>query len=414
MTPEKISYDVVIFALPRWDGPYSSTAYSLAEALSRHTRVFYIDNPFTWKDYLINRKSAQIARRKGALLRKGDAFMRPIPGNENLVTVTPELVLPINWLPAGSAYNFLSAWNDRVVFKAIRNLVSSFGLNSFVFINSFNPLFARKLPDELRPILTIYQCVDDISKSEYISKHGTRLEAETTSHADLTLVTSMELKRLKESESGNVYYHPNAANVELFRQAYSGSTSRPPELARIPPERKIILYMGNICHRLDYDLLKKLAMAHPDKTLVMVGPQSNERYRTSGLDRLSNVIFTGRKDLVELPAFVAASDCCIIPFLRIPLTRSIYPLKINEYLSGGKPVVTTDFSEDIVNFEGVAIVTNTHERFISAVTNAIETDSPEKAGQRVAYAAGNNWDARARQLFAIIDENLKRKDGRTT
>jgi glycosyltransferase involved in cell wall biosynthesis len=220
----------------------------------------------------------------------------------------------------------------------------------------------------------------------------------------------MELKRLKERQSANVYYLPNAANVALFRQGFDGLTKRPEELSKIPPERPIVLYMGNICQRLDYELLIKLAEAHPDKTLVMVGPRTNDSYRTSGLEKLPNVLFTGRKDIAQLPAFVAASACCIIPFLCIPLTRSIYPLKINEYLSGGKPVVTTNFSEDIATFAKVAFVTDTHERFIRCITEAIRTDSPRKAEERVAYAAENSWDARAQQLIDILGENIARND----
>ena len=409
METEKLPYDIVMLALPRWDGPYSSTAYSLAQALSRYTRVFYIDNPFTWKDFLLNGKSKQIAGRRAALLGKGNPFTTPIAGNDNLIAVTPELILPINWMPAGKVYALLSKWNERVLYRAIRQLISTFAVRRFVFINSFNPLFLSKLSVELQPSLTIYHCVDDISQSDYISKHGTRLEREAVRNADLTLVTSMELKRLKEREAPRVYYHPNAANVKLFRQAFDGLMTRPPELDRVPPGRKVILYMGNICQRLDYVLLRKLAEAHSDKTLVMVGPQTNDRFRSFGLDSLPNVLFTGRKDLHELPAFVAASACCIIPFLCIPLTRSIYPLKINEYLSGGKPVVTTDFSEDIATFAGIALVAESHERFISAVSEAIDTDTPRKAKARVDYAAENNWDKRALQLLEIVQDNLEKK-----
>lgn len=406
---QKVPYDIVMLALPRWDGPYSSTAYSLAKELSRYTRVFYIDNPFTWKDYLTGRRSDQIVRRKSALLGKGNPFIKPIPGNDNLVAVTPKLVLPINWLPPGAGYDMLAKRNEQTVLEIIRALISVWRVNRFVFINSFNPLYVRKLPADLRPLLTIYHCVDDISNSEYISKHGTRLESNAVKNADVTLVTSMELKRLKERDTTKVYYHPNAADVELFQQAFTGIAIRPPELAHLPFDRKIILYMGNICQRLDYELLMKLAEANPDKTVVMVGPQTNERYRTSGLIRLSNVIFTGRKDLSELPTYVAASHCCIIPFLCNALTRSIYPLKVNEYLSGGKPVVTTNFSEDIATFAEVAMVADTHEGFISLVSQAIETDSLEKAKARVAYSARNSWGARARQLLDIIQENLQLK-----
>jgi teichuronic acid biosynthesis glycosyltransferase TuaH len=400
--------DIIMLALPRWDGQYSSTAYSLAQALSAHTRVFYIDNPFTFKDYLKQRDSAQLKKRKSALISGKEIFCNPVPGNNSLVAVTPELIYPINWLPEGRVYDALAKINDVIVFKAILQTLESYSIKKFIFINSFNPLFGRFFPKSFSPLLTIYHCVDDISKSEYISKHGTRLEREAVKKADFTLVTSMELKRLKEKDSPKVYYHPNAANVNLFQQGFILKPAKPAELQVIPEGKKVIFYMGNICHRLDYDLLGKIAVKHSDKYLVMVGPRTNENYKKAGLDSMPNVIFTGRKILQELPAYVAYSDCCIIPFLCNELTRSIYPLKINEYLSGGKPVVTTDFSEDIVNFAKVAYVSSSHEAFLGNIQQAIDTDTVEKAKARVAYASSNNWEARADQLLELVKTNLNR------
>ncbi len=402
----EVDYDIIMLALPRWDGQYSSTAYSLAQELSTYTRVFYVDNPFTFKDYVARRHDPQILRRKDALLHGRNIFHNPIEGNNNLIAVTPRLTFPINWMSAGGLYDFMSGRNDKILFDALSEIIKAYQVKKFVFINSFNPLFARHFPAGFRPSLNIYHCVDDISKSEYIAKHGTRLEREAVRKADLTLVTSMELKRLKEQDSAHVYYHPNAANVALFQHAYNGSLSKPADLNDIPSDAKVILYMGNICHRIDYELLKKIASRHNDKYLVMVGPKSNDSWLKYGLDKLENVIFTGTRPLGELPRYVAFSHCCIIPFLCIPLTRSIYPLKINEYLSGGKPVVTTNFSEDIANFGEVAHVSEDHDAFVAAIGRAIAEDSPEHAERRVKYAAGNNWQARAKQLVEIIAENL--------
>ena len=107
-----LDYDLVFLALPRWDGPYSSTAYSLAKALSKHTRVFYVDNPFTVKDFLVHRRSAQMTLRRNALLKGKDLFFTPDKNHPNLITVTPRLTLPINWLPSGWIYDSFSRFND--------------------------------------------------------------------------------------------------------------------------------------------------------------------------------------------------------------------------------------------------------------------------------------------------------------
>ncbi len=396
--------DIIMLALPRWDGPYSSTAFSMAKELSRYSRVFYVDNPFTAKDYFANRKSKQIRKRRNALLFGRDIFFRPDEKYPNLIAVSPRFTLPINWLPKGMVYNFLSRINDSILQLALTETIKEFRLTNYIFINSFNPLFGRFFSSSLSPSLTIYHCVDDISQSEYISKHGTELEESTIRKADITLVTSTELMRLKSQYSRHVYNLPNAADVNLFQRAVKEDLPVPAEIKDIVSKRKIITYAGNICHRLDYELLVKLANSNSDKTLLMIGPFANENYKKAGLDKLPNVIFTGRKSIDELPYYFKYSDCCIIPFLCIPLTRSIYPLKINEYLSAGKPVVTTNFSADIANFGEVAYVAVNHEDFIHGVDKVISTDDANMQRARIAYSANNSWEARAKQFWDIVQK----------
>ena len=402
--------DIIFFALARWDGPYSSTAYSLAKALSKHVRVFYVDNPFTVKDYIQNRKSAGIAFRKHALLQGKDIFLRPDKNYPNLVTVTPRLTLSINWLPSGIVYDTCAKINDLAMTHAVNETCRSFNIKKYILVNSFNPLVGRYVNFAVKPLLTIYQSVDDIAHSEYVRKHGPRLEDQAIRKADFTIVTSSELERLKSAISSDVILLPNAANTACFNRAITEDLEKPKEIADLPADKKIICYTGNICHRLDYELLVSIATQHADKMLLMVGPLSSDQYKTSGLADLPNVVFAGRKLIDDLPAYLKYSDCCIIPFLCNTLTKSIYPLKINEYLAAGKPVVSTAFSADIQSFENVAHVSKNHADFIANIETAISTDTEELVKQRVEFSSGNNWDARAQRFIELTAKYLSEND----
>jgi teichuronic acid biosynthesis glycosyltransferase TuaH len=403
-------YDIIMMALPRWDGPYSSTAYSLAKELSRHTRVFYVDNPFTIKEYYSKRNTPEMKRRKNALFMGTDIFSSPEEKYPNLFAVTPRITLPINWIPAGFVYDTMARVNDAAVASTLNHLLRIFNIKKYVLINSFNPLVGRFMSLKVKPLLTVYQSVDDISQAPYMGKHGRRLENEAIKKADFSIVTSSELQRLKSVYSKNVFLLPNAANVSLFQKALKEDLAVPAEIRQLAPGKKVICYTGNICQRLDYELLKKIAVAHSDKVLLMVGPLARNDYETSGLNKLPNVIFTGPKKIEELPGYLKYSHCSIIPFLCNQLTRSIYPLKINEYLSAGKPVVTTTFSTDILSFKGIAYLAENHEQFIQQIDKAIIEDSEGSRIERMVFSASNNWEARARHFINITVEFLKHHD----
>jgi teichuronic acid biosynthesis glycosyltransferase TuaH len=409
----KPDFDIIMLALPRWDGPYSSTAYSLAKELSRHTRVFYVDNPISIKEYFSKRNTPGMRRRKEALFFGNDFFTSPDKNYDQLFAITPRVTLPVNFLPNGFLYEKLSKINDQIISHALNRIVRIFGVKRYILINSFNPLFGNSLSLKLNPLLKVYQSVDDIRHAPYMDKHGPRLENGWVSRSDFSVVTSSELKKLKSQYSDHVYLLPNAANVNLFQRAMKEDLAKPWELKDLPLGKKIICYTGNICQRLDYELLKKVALHHADKILLMIGPFARNDYETSGLSKIPNVIFTGKKSIEELPAYLKFSDCCIIPFVRNELTKSIYPLKINEYLSAGKPVVTTNFSEDIQSFDTIAKVSKNDDDFINGIQQAIDEDTDHRRIDRMLFSAANNWEARAHHFIELSVEILKQQNGRT-
>src|SRR5690606_21623291 len=97
------------------------------------------------------------------------------------------------------------------------------------------------------------------------------------------------VKKLAKVSNKEIKYLPNAADIAIFRNS-EHFTEVPTELRGIT--KKIIGYTGNICHRINYDLLYEIAVAHQDKILLLVGPINNEQFYQKGLDKLPNVITT--------------------------------------------------------------------------------------------------------------------------
>lgn len=397
-------YDVIFIALARWDGPYSSTAYSIAKEWAKTHRVFYIENPHTWKDYYTNKHKATFKSKKKALLKGQEIF------NENhddhLVTVTPRLIFPINWLPSGFIYNMLNGFNNITLQKAIDDTIETYEIKDFIVFNSFNPFYNVASKLKKRPILSIYQSVDRIENSDYVRKHGGKLESEYIKQADFTLTTSVGLKKSLSNLSEDIHVVPNAANFSLFSRAFYENLPKPADFptGSVP----VICYTGNICHRINYNLLIKIAKSHSDKHLLMVGPINTANSLLEKLKAFPNVTFTGAKKLDELPAYLKYSQCAIIPFLINGLTNGIYPLKINEYLATGTPVVSTAFSEDIISFKEVALVTEDEDEFVKLITTAI-AHSQSGRENRVKIAEGNTWPDRVNQIKELIEKYYEKE-----
>ena len=398
--------DIIYFTLFRSDNPYSSVSISLGKEFAKNNRVFYINHPISYKDLVAGRNNPTIKALQSDLLKGKTIYHKVENAPENFVCVTPPLTTPINWLSNGTLYNKISARNDKKIKNTIRELIQKYNIKDYIFMNCFDPFFRNILPEENPPVLNIYQSIDDISQNDYTAKHGVRLEDEAVAEADLTMVTSRELRNLKSKISEHTYILHNAADVGIFKTAVSTKYDRPAEIKDV--KTKIIGFTGNLdAVRVNYPLLKKIAEQHKDKTLLLVGPINNTECEELGIDKMPNVIFTGSKHISELPKYLQYCDCVIIPFLCNKLTKSIYPLKINEYLAAGRSVVSSNFSEDICTFGDNIMIAENDNEFVNHINEAVNRQSNEEINERQAIAATNTWTARVDQFWEIIDRYEK-------
>jgi len=393
---------IILITASRWDQNYSSASISLGRELSKTHVVYFIDNPFTLQDIIKGFYKPQIKKRLKSLILGKSVYRQIEAGNKNWIAVTPLAVMPINWLPEGKIYDVLSYLNNKIFFRVIKRVIRDHKLKNFILFNSFNPFYGYSLPASVKPAVTIYQSRDNIKESEYLNRHGPRLELKVAQSANIRLATSTELVNQLSTDTYPFIFFPNAADVDLFVKASESIQGISDEIANL--KRPIIGYMGNICLRIDYDLLYKIALRFKSCTLLMVGPRDDERHHSYNFDELENVVFTGGKNIVELPKYLSVMNCAILPFKKNALTRSIYPLKINEYLAGGKPVVSTDFSPDIESFHHVILISESHEDFMAKIEIAIADMDPVRSKDRILEARKNSWNGRVKLFWEIIDK----------
>ncbi|MFN0036846.1 MAG: hypothetical protein ACKVUS_17435, partial [Saprospiraceae bacterium] len=222
---------VVFFSLFRTDNPYSSISLSMAKELAKTGRVLYVNHPYSLKDILTGLKNGDPALRQRLpyllTFRSGYERLDSIP--ENFVAMTPPPTLPINWLPPGRVYDFFQGLNNRIVLRSIGRALRKHALRDFLFVNCYDPFYAGWLPPEMGAKMCIYHCIDDITQNAYTARHGERLENEACKNADLTFVTSTNLKRLKEPHAQRTVLYFNAADTLVFQKALTEKYPRPAE-----------------------------------------------------------------------------------------------------------------------------------------------------------------------------------------
>ena len=98
---------------------------------------------------------------------------------------------------------------------------------------------------------------------------------------------------------------------------------------------------------------------------------------------------------------MSAFDVAIIPFVKNEFTHNIYPLKINEYLAAGLPVVSTDFS-DLTDFKEVISIAD--QKDFTSKLSIVIADQQDASLSRIQMAKSNDWSARAEQFEKILSK----------
>ncbi|GAA4443723.1 hypothetical protein GCM10023091_32770 [Ravibacter arvi] len=391
--------NIVVFSLFRFDADIESTAYTVASKLAEHNRVFYVDNPYTLRDWWVNKNSMSFKKRR----RFFSLFSREVidTGNPNFKVVIPPLVLSLHFLPEGFLYRLLLGLNEFLIRFRIRRILRRFGVTDYIFINAFNfhyPTVARKLSPSLR----VYYCLDPVA-GNFDGKHGIKSEAMLVGDADLVICSSKNLYAHKLEMNPNSYLVPNAADIFHSGKATRPETAVSEALVGIP--RPVIGYFGSIEHRFDFELVYKVASARPEWSFVLAGPVFAEDL--AGLDKLKNVHFTGRIPYAGMPAVIKGFDVAVIPFRKDEGSAAVFPLKLFEYLGAGKPVVATDFNPDLAEYtEDMVAYCKDAASFEAAISREMETDSPERVAERTRLAAQHTWDRRVETISSLLSQTL--------
>lgn len=338
--------------------------------LARYFNVVWCDPPRGWRELW---------------------FQKPWSDPDNAHREPPEqgfaLYTQSQWLPKMYKPGWLARLTARKRFAAARDRLIAMGSRK-IALYMWRPEFADAL-DLADHDVSCYHIADEYTFSTTEAPIGER-EAELIRRADQVLIHSPALLEKKGHLNPNTLHVTNGVDFAHF----SAPFAEPDDMRAIPHPR--IGYVGRIKIQLDWDLIHGLATAHPEWSFVFVGPLSNTRERgpfIEALFRMPNVHYLGAKPVDQIPGYIQHLDVCTLPYVLDDYTKYIYPLKLHEYLAGGRPVVGSPI-RSLAEFKAIVPTATSVGEWSDAISRCLadEANSAQAVERRQAIAREHDWD----------------------
>lgn len=304
----------------------------------------------------------------------------------------------LNVLPWGHRYRLAASINGALTRWLLRRLAR--GLPGPIVYWVYDPCALPMVAGDF----VVYDCVDDYAEQAGSAGRGralmTAADRKIGRVARLIFTTATPLYERHRQWNDRAYLVRNVGDYSHFSSA-SDRKIAAPELLDLP--HPVIGFVGNILpSKVDLHLLETLAKARPEWTLVLIGPErpgAGDQLRA--LAALPNVVWLGKKPYERLPAYVAAFDVALIPYVANNYTRSCFPLKVFEYLAAGKPVVASGLPE-LSGMEPDVVVADTQPLFLAAVADALSNDGDNARHRRRELARRNTWETKTERLLGLV------------
>ncbi len=390
--------NIVCIGNTTWFGDYQKSSVQLMSRLGKYNNVLYIDYAFTIKDVifgLMGRSKAPVKQILGIQSRL-DIIANHDTGKVVKLTLPP--VIPYNHFKNDTIFRMVLKFNSLVMARSIRKAMLKLKMDEIISITSFMPFYGLFLKGKLNEKLNIYYCYDSIDGKRN-GPRGKTYETEYVKDIDGIIVTSDNLSTQQKLLNPNVFIVKNGVDFKLFRDSVDRYTK--------PINPKIVCYTGSIDQRFETELVEFCIKNLPDYEYIFVGPVRNKT-AAEALSKYPNVKLKPPVPPEDIPLIMHQSHVGIIPYTRTSLNKNIYPLKINEYLAVGTPVVMTDFAS-LPEFESLVSVASDQEIFLKKIKHEVESDTTKKQEERVAFASENSWDSRTDDFATVIQTLLKKK-----
>lgn len=387
--------DIIVHGLQSLDSKIGSNCVNLAYEFAKKNRVLYVNYPLDRLTSLRHHSDPLVKKRLNIIKGKENGLIKV---NDNMWNLFPNVTLEsINQISFRPLFNLLNNLNNKRYAKSIAQAIQKLGFKDYIIFNDSDFTRALNFKEILKPKVSVYYTRDNMRATDYFRKHGTKFEDELMQKSDLVVANSVYLQQIAKNVNKHSYYVGQGCDLTLFN---------PDSVKEIPSElnaikRPMIGYIGALkSSRLDIQTIEHIAIARPEWSIVLVGPE-DEQFKSSKLHDLKNVFFTGSKPMDQLPNYLRYFDIAFNPQALNPLTIGNYPRKIDEYLAMGKAVVATK-TETMEVFRDYCYLASNNEEYLQLIEKALVENNEEKAKSRIKFAESHSWENNVNEIYKSI------------
>jgi hypothetical protein len=390
---KEVPRHIVCLALPAWEADYLRSTVELMKGLSTTRLVLYVDYAYTISDCIKGMRG--IKKFEWKRLLGINKRLRKISGtgNKGLYVLSLPPVFPSFAIRSYTFFKLANRLNAAYTGYFINRAIRELQMQDIVAFNSVQPFLG--LYWKIKNIkYKIYYIYDDFTNVPWFKGFASKEENKFIQQADLIVVSSAELKIRKGPPGIPTEVVNNGVHFNAFNR-YEKTISLPDDA------QKTIGYTGSMDFRFDIDLLEPVVRELPQHKFLFIG-KVFEQTIPERLSKYENVTFMPPVSSDQIPRIQSAIDIGIIPYKCNDLTAAIYPLKANEYLAMGLPVVMTPFAT-IGEADSVVYMAKDAATFQAAIETAIAENSESLIKKRIDIAKKADWSERANQLKEIIE-----------
>ena len=382
-------YDIICISTSDWKRPWGSRQQIMTR-LSDKNRVLFVEYQASF---------LHLFKYPKLFFRMFNAGMRKI--KEDLIVYRPFLNLPFRYYSAR-----INRLNQKFLLFQLRRLVKKLKFTN-VILWIFEPTSCL-LVGKFKEKISIYHCADSFvneKKSLLRQKCIKSMEENLCDKCDVIFVSSQELLLEKSVFEKKAYLVQSAVDEDFFNKNLFLKSSVPKDLDKIAAPR--IGFVGTIDDRIDYDLLEAVASERRDWNIVLLGEICSRNTRRL---KSENIHILEWRDNKLIPAYIEGFDVCILPYKTNEFTRGISPIKVFEYLSLGKPVVSADLPDlkPLADSNLLRIAGNRRD-FVKYIESYLACADPDIKNSRIEFARLNTWNKRVDYISKILEGGIYAK-----